>query len=265
MYNQLSIKGKYIYKREDNMSKLKNRILYEISEMKKELKWYEYLSWWALRAAMLITYVVFTINGEALYQRNLILLNTLATFAIPLLRFVSFRKLFTSKITFRTQTYIDIFVLLGSFLGHGLKFLGEVPEYDKFMHVMAGGVVVFIGAEIIKTFKGYENLTSGIKTFCGIGFSFIIIVAWELMEFFADWFITNSTNQGYNVSPGENDLFVKIFGLSKNFPAQNPVYDTNVDMFYAVIGCAVCAALLFAFLKRKDKKKNLIKETVSVN
>ncbi len=251
------------------MLKLKKRFLYEFSEMKNELRWYEYLTWWVLRAAMLIIYVVFTINGEALYQRNLILLNTLATFAIPLLRFISPRILFTSKITYRTQTYIDIFVLLGSFLGHGLKFLGEVPEYDKFMHVMAGGVVVFIGAELIKAFKGYENLTSGIKTFCGIGFSFIIIVAWELMEFFADWFITNSTNQGYNVSPGENDLFVKIFGLSKNFPAQNPVYDTNADMFYAVIGCAVCAAILFFWLKKKDEKKKTseeaVKETVSTN
>ena len=83
------------------------------------------------------------------------------------------------------QTYIDIFVLLGSFLGHGLKFLGEIPEYDNFMHVMAGGIVVFIGAEVLKAFKGHESIPAGIKTFCGVGFSFIIIVAWELMEFFA--------------------------------------------------------------------------------
>ncbi len=237
------------------MSKLKNRIVYEFSEMRKELHTAEYIAWWVLRAAMIITYIVFTLNEEALYQRNLILLNTAATFAIPLLRFISFRKLFTSKIPYRTQTYIDIFVLLGSFLGHGLKFLGEVPEYDKFMHVIAGGVVVFVGAEVMKAFNGHENLTPGIKTFCGIGFSFIFVVLWELMEFFADWFILTSNNQGYYIVPDETMLFVKIFGMPKNYPDQAPVYDTNADMFYAVIGCAVCAAALYFFLKKKEEKK----------
>ena len=130
--------------------KLKNCLLYEFSELKKELPAAEYIVWWLLRLAMIVTYIVFTVKGEALYQRNLILLNTLATFAIPLLRFISPKKLFTSKIPFRVQTLIDIFVFLGSFLGHGFKFLGEVHEYDKFMHVMAGGVVVFIGAELLK-------------------------------------------------------------------------------------------------------------------
>ncbi|MBQ6898594.1 MAG: hypothetical protein IJN70_06375 [Clostridia bacterium] len=242
------------------MKKLKNRFLYEFREMRNELLLAEYISWWFLRIAMLTTAVVFEIKGEAVYQRNLILLNTLASFAIPILRFISPEKLFTSKISFRTQSYIDIFILAGSFFGHGLKFLGEVPEYDKLMHVAAGGIVVFIGAEIIKTFKGQELLTPGIKTFSGVGFSFVIIVAWELMEFFADWFITDSQNQGYNIVPDETMFFVKIFGMPKNMPAQAPVYDTNVDMFYAVIGCAVCAVILFIFLRAKERKNKSAQE-----
>ena len=242
------------------MKKLKNRFLYEFREMRNELLLAEYISRWFLRIAMLTTAVVFEIKGEAVYQRNLILLNTLASFAIPILRFISPEKLFTSKISFRTQSYIDIFILAGSFFGHGLKFLGEVPEYDKLMHVAAGGIVVFIGAEIIKTFKGQELLTPGIKTFSGVGFSFVIIVAWELMEFFADWFITDSQNQGYNIVPDETMFFVKIFGMPKNMPAQAPVYDTNVDMFYAVIGCAVCAVILFIFLRAKERKNKSAQE-----
>lgn len=252
----LGLREKYFLVKEADMKKLKNRFLYECREMRKELPIYEYVMWWLLRIAMLVTAVVFEVRGEAVYQRNLILLNTLASFTIPILRFISPEKLFTSKISFRTQTYIDVFILAGSFLGHGLKFLGEVPEYDKLMHVAAGGIVVFIGAEIIKTFKGYDKLTPGIKTFSGVGFSFIIIVAWELMEFFADWFITESQNQGYNIIPDETMLFVKIFGMPKNMPSQAPLYDTNADMFYAVIGCAVCAAALFLFLDKTEKKSN---------
>lgn len=218
---------------------------------------------------MIGTYIMFTLKGEALYQRNLILINTVATFAIPLLRFVSPSKLFTAKIPFRIQTLVDVFILLGSFLGHGFKFLGEVHEYDKFMHFIAGGVVVFIGAELLKAFKGSENLAPGIKTFCGTGFSFIFIVLWENMEFIADWVITNSTNQGYLDALDENYLFVKIFGKGKNFPSTTPLYDTNADMLFAVVGAFICAGILYAVLSAAEKKRNKSaseeKTVVSVN
>lgn len=245
------------------MTKLKNRFLRELRALRTELHLAEYISWWVLRIAMITTAVVFELTDKEEYQRNLILLNTLASFAIPILRFISPEKLFTSKISMRTQSYIDIFILAGSFLGHGLGFLGEVPEYDKLMHVAAGGVVVFIGAEIIKTFRGYEDFKPGIKTFSGVGFSFIIIVAWELMEFFADWFITGSQNQGYNIIPDKTMFFVKVFGMTKNMPSQAPLYDTNADMFYAAVGCAVCALLLHIFLRKKEKRNQVQTQTVA--
>ncbi len=245
------------------MSKLKNRISGEAKAMRNEIVLAEYIAWWLLRLVMISTAIMFEIRGEAVYQRNLILINTLATFAIPLLRLVSPKKLFTSRLPFRAQSYIDIFVLMGSFMGHGLKFLGEVPEYDKIMHILSGGVVVFIGGEVIKTFKGYENQTAGIKTFCGVGFSFIVMVLWELMEFFADWFITDSNNQNYLAHFDDTDIFIRIFGHGKNFPAQEPLYDTNVDMFYAVIGCVVCALIFYVVLRKKEEKTAVSKEAVT--
>lgn len=237
------------------------RFLYEFGEMRKELRVVEYALWWFLRACMIATAVYFEISDRPVYTRNLILLNLLATFAIPILRYISPRKLFTSKITFRIQTYIDIFVLLGSFFGHGLNFLNELPEYDKFMHFVAGGVVVFIGAEIIKAFSGHEKVSAGIKTFCGVGFSFMFVVLWEIMEFIADWTITDSSNQGYTLSVSETDLFVKIFGFGKNYPANAPVYDTNVDMLYATVGCIIFGVILYIFLANREKKSNLKKST----
>ena len=223
--------------------------------MLKELPIVEYAAWWILRAAMLITAVYFSVSDKPVYARNIVLLNTLATFAIPILRFISPKALFTADISFRTQTYIDIFILMGSFLGHGLEFLGKINEYDKIMHFVAGAVVVFIGAEVLKAFKGYENISPSIKTFCGVGFSFIFIVLWENMEFLADWLITDSTNQGYNVSPEADDLFVRIFGFGKNLPEQAPVYDTNVDMLFAVVGAIIFAGVLYCVLSHKEKAK----------
>lgn len=236
------------------MAFLKNRVLSQISDLKKDVHIIEYICWWLLRIAMIVTAVMFTVKGEATYARNLILLNTLATFTIPILRFISYDKIFTAKVSFRVQTYIDIFVLMGSFLGHGFSFLGKIPEYDKFMHLLAGGIIVFMGAEILKSFKNYEKTPPSIMTFCSAGFSFIIIVAWEIMEFFADWFITDSNNQGYFIVPDESMFFVKIFGMPKNMPSQAPLYDTNADMFYAVIGCIICTVILAVYLSKKYRK-----------
>ena len=60
-------------------------------------------------------------------------------------------------------------------------------------------------------------------------------------------------------------IFVKIFGYSKNLPDNAAVMDTNVDMFYAVVGCAVCAAILYVVLKRAEKKRLAAEnETVTV-
>lgn len=236
------------------MTFLKNRVLSQISDLKKDVHIIEYICWWLLRIAMIVTAVMFTVKGEATYARNLILLNTLATFTIPILRFISYDKIFTAKVSFRVQTYIDIFVLMGSFLGHGFSFLGKIPEYDKFMHLLAGGIIVFMGAEILKSFKNYEKTPPAIMTFCSAGFSFIIIVAWEIMEFFADWFITDSNNQGYFIVPDESMIFVKIFGMPKNMPSQAPLYDTNADMFYAVIGCIICTVILAVYLSKKYRK-----------
>ena len=140
----------------------------------------------------------------------------------------------------------------------------DIAEFDKLMHVLSGGVVVFIGAEVLKAFDGNEKVTAGIKTFIGVGFSFIVMVMWELVEFFADYYIAESNNQGYYKYPDESMIFVKIFGLSKKLPDNAAVMDTNVDMFYAVIGCVICAAILYAVLRRKEKQNKASEEKEAV-
>ncbi len=236
------------------MKKLKNRFLYECHELRKNLHPAEYLSWWILRFAMIIVFIVFTVKQEFLYERNLVLLNFALTFVIPLLRFISPKKLFTSKVSLHIQTHVNVFIFMGSFLGHGFDLFHRVAEWDKILHIISGGFVVFIGAELLKSFKGHEKVNAAIKTFVGTGFSFIVMVMWELIEFFSDYYISGSNNQGYYKYPDETMIFVKIFGLSKNLPDNAAVMDTNVDMFYAVIGCAVCAGILYVVLRKKEKK-----------
>ncbi|MBR3766736.1 MAG: hypothetical protein IKL10_00670 [Clostridia bacterium] len=248
------------------MTKLKNRAIYEFMSMREQLPTIEYLSWWALRLAMVIVFVVFTVKQEYLYERNLVLLNLSLSFVIPLLRFISPKKLFTSKVSFHIQTHVNVFIFMGSFLGHGFDLFHRISEWDKIMHIISGGFVVFIGAELLKAFKGHEKVNAAIKTFIGTGFSFIVMVMWELIEFFADYYISGSNNQGYYKYPDETMVFVKIFGLSENLPDNAAVFDTNVDMFYAVIGCGICALILYIFLAKKEKKdaEARLKESITV-
>lgn len=236
----------------------------QFSELRRELPKAEYIMWWVLRAAMVIAFIYVKLTDKPLYVGRLVLINTLATFAIPILRFISPRALFTSEISFRTQSLINIFVLMGSFLGNACGFNGLVCNYDKIEHFLAGFIGVFIGFEIIKTFKNHENSSPAIKTFCATGFSCVLILIWENMEFLADWFITGSNNQGYHVGPGEEDLFVRIFGMGKNYAEQAPVYDTNVDMLYAELAAALGAVVLFLVLRGKDKKAQERMEDVSI-
>ena len=242
------------------MNIIKNKVLSQTASLKSDITKIEYLSWWLLRFAMLAVYIVFTVKQEMLYQRNLVLLNLSLTFVIPLLRFISPKFLFTSKTPFRIQTHINVFVFMGSFLGHGFNLLIDISEYDKLMHIVSGGFAVFIGFELLKAFSGHEKAPAGIKTFAATGFSFAVMVIWEMIEFFADYFITGSNNQGYYKIPDDSMIFVKIFGLSKNFPDDAAVFDTNVDLFYALIGCAVCTVILYSVLRRGERRIVVIEE-----
>ena len=248
------------------MKKLKKRFLFEYRDLRKNLHPAEYFSWWALRLAMIAVFIVFTVKQEYLYERNLILLNLSLTFVIPLLRFISPRRLFTSRVSFHIQTHVNVFVFMGSFLGHGFDLFHRVSEWDKVMHIISGGFAVFIGAELLKSFRDHEKVSAALKTLAATGFSFIVMVVWELVEFFADYYIAGSNNQGYYKYPDESMIFVKIFGLSKNLPDNAAVMDTNVDLFFAVIGCAVCAAILYAVLRIAEGRVSADeKEKVAVN
>ena len=66
---------------------------------------------------------------------------------------------------------------------------------------------------------------------------------------------------------GKIDILVNNAGITKDNLMMkiteedyDAVMDTNVDLFFAVIGCAVCAAVLFAFLRKKEKREAQLSE-----
>ncbi len=71
------------------------------------------------------------------------------------------------------------------FCGQGLDFYAEYPGWDKFLYFLAGGVVVFIGNELIKMFfRENDRVSPLLKTFAASGFSYADIDM--LYAFFAN-------------------------------------------------------------------------------
>ena len=118
----------------------------ELRTLRRQVPLPEYLLWWAMRAG-LVYFAVTRWEDAAL--RLIFIANLCASFTIPLVRFLFFPKLFFGRINYRVQTLLNVFTFCGNFLGHGLNVYGKIPEYDKLLHFLSGGLVVFIGCVLM--------------------------------------------------------------------------------------------------------------------
>ncbi len=238
------------------MNKIKVFFKGEISSLKNELSLPEYLSWWLLRAVQIFVLVRLIINDPTNSNVLLLSLNLLATFTVPLVRLLLFPKRLFTRLSFHSQTWLNVMIFLGSFLGQGLEWNHKVTSWDKFLHLMAGAVIVFIGNGLAGMFLSDKDKVSPLfRTYASVGFSYIAIVVWEVFEFFADYYWPLSSNQAYNISPERDKFFFAIFGQGAQNENQWAVFDTNVDMLCAVVGVIPAAILLFVYLNKKEKNK----------
>lgn len=234
----------------------------EINALKKELSLAEYISWWLLRAVQLFVLIRLIINDRTNQNVLLLALNLLATFTVPLVRLLLFPKRLFTRLSFHTQTWLNVMIFFGSFLAQGLEWNHKVTSWDKLLHVIAGAVVVFIGNGIAGMFLNEKDRVSPLfRTCSSVGFSYIAIVVWEVFEFFVDFYWPGSCNQAYNISPDRDPFFFVIFGQGAQNENQWAVFDTNVDMLCAVVGVIPAAITLFMWLDKKEKKTRENKTT----
>lgn len=197
--------------------------------------------------------IYLSVTNPGTYYIKLMLLNSLGMYAIPLLRLLDFKKLFFAKIPYRIQTYISVMIFFGSFMGHAVNAYRFFTSYDKFLHVVSGVIVVLIGDVLAHSYD--KNMTSKIRFFLAQGLSYTVMVLWELCEFFSDFYIKDSVNQGFSYTPSEDFFFFKIFGHGQGNIAQYPVFDTNIDMLCAVVSSLVTGVIILCIIKNKEKRK----------
>lgn len=241
--------------------KLKNRIKETWKSVFEDITVFEYVIIWIVRAMLLCT-VIF--NKEPA-EKVMCFINMLSLYAMPLIRFVAPRNSFFFRLDYRCQHIIGLFEVLGTFFGNLLNAYAYIFKYDRWLHALSGFGVVFAGYYIYKSMasangkKKYYNPAAG--AFSGMGFSFMVIVFWEITEFMGDFF-TGTRNQSPDYAPFEDDLFFKIFGNGYSMgEGQYPLWDTMMDMFDAALATLVGGIVLYIVLTI-IKKKTLKKESL---
>ena len=241
------------------------------------LNLFEYAIWWLMRFALLgaLGYIIKTelIDNDNLSIRIFQIAGCfLATFTVPIVRKLFFFVKPLKRMSLRMQTWINVTAFVASFFGQGLDFYHEIPTWDKIVHLFTGGIVVLIGNELVNSFsKKNERISPFNRTLASAGFSCFVIVIWENYEFLCDYFWEGSALQRYE--PGDDydhldTLFVKFFGESVNnnrieyaddgsieaVVTNWQLFDTNVDMLYAMMCCILVGVGLFTFYTLKEKK-----------
>lgn len=240
-----------------NLNKLKAFLRNEIFSLKKEINVFEYIFWWLLRIGMITALIYHYKQDPGSMTVLMLTLNTLATFAVTLMRLLLFPKAFFTKLPFRCQTWLNMLIVFASFLSHGFGFNHSVTSWDKILHTMAGFFLLLIGNEIAEPLmrKG-DKASNGFRILTATGFSFFGIVLWEVYEFIVDYNWPGSINMAYTLDPDRDPFILMLFGgRSANFEAGFAgVFDTVIDMLCAVAGAIPAIIFLVFYLRARDKK-----------
>lgn len=235
--------------------KIKKHFRSQFERFKQEIKLPEYIWWWITRGVMFWScfYAVKNLPSQLILA---VFGNTLATFAIPLLSALFPQKLYFGRLPFRAQSYINFFVFVGSFL-HQCTDIGDYVNYfDKWLHFFAGLLGVFLGCVLLRAISPETKLDKKQELCGGVGFSVFLMIIWEMFEFFADYYIAGSCNQGYGITYSDDNPWFKIFGFGAQNEGQRPLYDTFFDLTTAIFGMIIAIVIFLAVMKiSKSKEK----------
>ena len=226
----------------------------EFTALRSQVSIPEYICWWIIRGGQIFFLLRAAKEGRST-EVLLFAVNLAASFIVPLVRLICFPKLFFGRMNYRVQSLIDIFVFFGNFLGHGFDLYHEIDNYDKILHLVSGGVAVFIGCLLIEGTRRGREVPRASKVLASAGFSSVVMVVWEIFEFYSDFYMQGSINQNWHYEPEPDLFFYRLFGTGAGRPGEIVVLDTNLDVFLAVVGCLLCTVLLYVFLLVRDKRR----------
>ena len=228
-----------------------------LREMREQISWPEYLFWWAARIFMLM-YIIRTLRGDHKWIDYLLpIIVGIGTFGVLLLRMIFPRKSLFARISFHLQTFVSLMCVAGSVGNYfGLYSVNGTLHYDWMLHVISGVPMTMLGYYLLVAMNGNKTKLTPQICACGsMGFSFMVIIAWEIFEYCGDY-LFGDNNQRYDWVIAENDPFYNLFSKAAPGAAQVPVIDTIVDMATAFFVTIFTGVVLYIVLWRRERKQD---------
>lgn len=227
-----------------------------LRELREQISVPEYLFWWASRIFMLL-YIIQTFKGDHKWIDYLLpVIVGIGTFVVFLMRMVTPQNSLFGRLSFHLQTFVDMMCVAGSVGNYfGLYSVNGTLHYDWILHVISGVPMTMLGYYLLVAMNGKKTkLTSQICACGSMGFSFIVIIGWEIFEYCGDY-LFGDCNQRYNWEIVPEDPFYGFFTHSAAGMAQLPLADTIVDMATAFFVTIFTGIVLYIVLRRREKKE----------
>lgn len=211
---------------------------------------------WLVRI-MLVAGVLFC---ESNARRLFIAAAVVFSFAVNILKLIFGRKGFFMSLSGRAETLLCAAAFFGTVIGKCFGVLDRFPEYDIFLHLLAGVICVALGYYIVSALNKPSSRGEIFFTvFACFTFSCMISGIREILEFLADFEL--GTNFVHAETLGDDHWFYRLFGRGMTdqirwggVEAQQRLYDTDEDMLLSVLSSLVSVLVLYAYLRVKNKE-----------
>ncbi|MBR3816917.1 MAG: hypothetical protein IKJ27_09350 [Clostridia bacterium] len=240
------------------IASIKNKFVTALQESSKA----EIIFWYAVRAMLLVGSVL----AQTQKRRLFIAAALLFTFGITIVRCLFAKNSFFGSLSYRIQTLLCIAAFFGTVVGKCFGVLDIYPEYDVFLHLMAGFICVAIGYHIALALNKPTDKSGNFFTvFASFTISCTVAGIREIAEFIMDFEL--GTNFLHAEIVSDDHWFYQLFGRGMTDSirwggvlAQQRLYDTDEDMLLAIISSLAAVAILYVWLRIKNKEFYSAKE-----
>lgn len=228
--------------------------------IKEEASVCEIFFWWVTRILVILCGIK---NKE---DTAFYLIVAVLTFSVDIFHLV-FPKV---KISARLQSYICSLVLLSTVVGLGFGVIENYPDYDIVLQLSGGiftGALGYYTALALRKPETRNDFT--FVTFFTLCFSGTVTIFRKLAEFFCDFYY--GTNLCHVEFIEDSHWFYRLFGLGMSPENQRPLFDTDEDFIFSLIGAIISAAGVYLnsvlrnrniFKLRKISIGNMIKNLI---
>lgn len=221
-------------------------------EMKKGVGIFEAIIWWIVFLAMFLAAIDCSTSATEGHLELQMWANTALLLAIPLFKLLPEKYFIFSRVSMHSQTAASIMVFLTSYLGCYKSLYYNWRPYDALIHLLGGIVCVYAGYELLAALmKNKEKITPLNASIAGFGISCFVSLAWEVYEFFFDWFCSDVT-QHWDEVPSE--FLMRLHDIN---PGTYALFDTMTDITAGLVGAIIggigIRVIMQAVIKRKQK------------